>query len=377
MASQSEVKLRKFARIPQFICEYHHDALRFIQKCFGSRHLSMDPENLPQLIHFDAHPDMVVPQVDPAILYDREQLIDELSIENWIIPMCATGLIKDIAWIKNSWARQMPVGEHYFNVGIAAAAAEGQGERLAVDSTLEYFVGEGNVVSSVKDLREVHGIKLTVIDLDDDKSVASTLPSSRPFILDIDMDFFSTNNPFWSIYKKAGLYAELKDIYQFRMDMNNLSQTITNRKRQLEYLKSIFAHLEEKRSLEGFPDTDHELFPKIEYLLKVLTEHYDHSEVDFLLIHDAGCTWDTFGLPDHRSTPKEIEDAMKRTETLLTGLPDPVIITISRSTEDDYCPADQVEEIQESLLKVLKEVYADRLEENPIYFYKNEQQLSG
>lgn len=356
-----------------FICEYHHDALRFILKSFGSRHLLMDSGNSPQMIHFDAHPDLVVPQIDPAILYDKDQLLEELSIENWIIPLCAMGLLSEVAWIKQDWAMQMPLGEHVFNVGVAAGLEEGHGDRLAVDSQLEYFIGEGNFVESSKELKEPRKFLLKVIELEDSNCNSSTMKlSNRPIILDIDLDFYSTNNPFWGIYKKAGLYAELKEIYQFKIDQKDIPGTVKRREGQLKYLKSIFQHLEEKKSLEGFPEENHELFPKIEYLVKVLSEHYDINEIDFLLIHDAGCTWDTYGLPDHRSTEAEIKEAMERTEKFLRTLPDPVLITISRSTEDDYCPSDQVEDIQEQLLTILKRVYADRLEENPIYFYKAE-----
>lgn len=367
MAGQSQVKLRKFSRIPVFICEYHHDALRFIQKCYGSRHLSMGggQDTLPQLIHFDAHPDMVVPEIEPALLYDRANLPDELSIENWIIPLCATGLIDRVTWIKQGWARQMPVGEHIFHVGVSEET-----NRLAVDSTLEYFLGEGNVNLS-KDLKEPHRIKLNVMDLEDYEKAPIKQPSTCPIILDVDLDFFSTNNPFWAVYKKAGLYAELQDIYKFTIDHKNLPESLNTRRSQLAYLKSIFMHLEEHKSLEGFADQDYELFARIEYLVKVLDEHYDIQEIDFLLIHDAGCTWDTYGLPDHRSTKEEITEAMERTESYLRTIPDPVIITVSRSSEDDYCPPDQVEMIQEKFLQVLKNVYADRVEGDPIYYYKN------
>ena len=36
------------------------------------------------------------------------------------------------------------------------------------------------------------------------------------FILDIDLDFFSTLNPFVSLYKEANLYEDLKKLYTFK-----------------------------------------------------------------------------------------------------------------------------------------------------------------
>lgn len=339
----------------------------------------MDGDSRPHLVHFDAHPDLVVPPIDPVILYDRTKLIEELSIENWIMPLCATGLITDISWIKQDWARQIPVGDHSFRIGITRQPQSpelgDEVDRLAVDSKLEYFVGEGNVVESEKELRESHPIQLKVIDLNTGEVTEKSLSlkPNQPIILDIDLDFYSTNNPFWDLYKKAGLYAELRPIYQFQIYETQFNKSLIDRRKQLRYLKMAFDHLAERKSWQDFPGKDHELFPKLEYLLKVLDEHYDLNEIDFPLIHDAGCTWDTYGLPDHRSTEVEIDEALKKTETFLRSLPDPVIITISRSSEDDYCPADQVEVIQRRVLEVLRNVYGSKLTDNPEFYYENEE----
>lgn len=363
---EMSANLRKYPQIPIFICEYHHDALRFFQKSFGSFHLSLEREHRPSLIHFDAHPDLVVPDIEPSLLYDRQSLVDNLSIENWIIPMCASGLIDEVTWIKQGWAHQIEVGTHSFNVGVCKET-----NKLAVDSTLEYFLGEGTVSLS-KDLKEPKKVILRVMDLEDVGDDTNILNTDRPFILDVDLDFYSTNNPFWEIYKKAGVYAELREIYKFSLDKKNLGESLDQRRKQLKYLQSIFTHLEKNKSLEEFQEKDHAMFEKVEYLVKVLSEHYELTEVDFLLIHDAGCTWDTFGLPDHRSSEAEIDEAMERSERFLRSLPDPVLITVSRSSEDDYCPPDQVEAIQEKFLSVLKKVYQDRVSSNPIYYYKDE-----
>lgn len=325
----------------------------------------MESGKTPQLLHFDAHPDLVVPDISPELLFDRRYLVDELSIENWIIPMCATGLVDHVVWIKQEWARQMPVGRHVINVGV-----DKEENRLAVDSTLEYYLGEGQV-NLAKDLQNPHKITLDVVELNEESSI-DIITTNRDIILDVDLDYFSTNNPFWAVYKKAGLYAELRDIYKFTIDEQDLEKSLATRRGQLKYLKEIFTHLEDKKSLDEFPKQNHPLFEKIEYLVKVLADHYDLDQVDFLLIHDAGCTWDTVGLPDHRSSDEEIEQAMERAEKFLTHIPKPTIITISRSTEDDYCPADQVEFIQKQFLEVLERVYGDMVEEKPIYYYQTE-----
>jgi hypothetical protein len=37
-----------------------------------------------------------------------------------------------------------------------------------------------------------------------------------PFILDIDLDFFSTRNPFRGLYENADLYSHLRELYNFQ-----------------------------------------------------------------------------------------------------------------------------------------------------------------
>ena len=37
-----------------------------------------------------------------------------------------------------------------------------------------------------------------------------------PFILDIDLDFFSTRNPFRGLYENADLYFHLQELYNFQ-----------------------------------------------------------------------------------------------------------------------------------------------------------------
>lgn len=44
-----------------------------------------------------------------------------------------------------------------------------------------------------------------------------SLPNKdSPFILDIDLDFFSTKNPFRDLYDRTNLYDRLKPLYYFK-----------------------------------------------------------------------------------------------------------------------------------------------------------------
>ena len=47
---------------------------------------------------------------------------------------------------------------------------------------------------------------------------------SSPYILDIDLDFYSTKNPFLDLFPKANLYSRLKKIYTFESVPKNLPE---------------------------------------------------------------------------------------------------------------------------------------------------------
>lgn len=100
---------RVFSKVPIFIVEDHHDVLTFLYRCIGSRHLPLRGNTI---IHFDSHPDMCIPKHMPAAyVFNKEDLLDSISIENWMMPTVFAGHVERIVWIKPEWANQMPKGK--------------------------------------------------------------------------------------------------------------------------------------------------------------------------------------------------------------------------------------------------------------------------
>lgn len=97
---------------------------------------------------------------------------------------------------------------------------------------------------------------------------------------------------------------------------------------------------------------------QIQSIISCVREYYDGIEVDWSIIHNAGLTCDATELPHHVSTGNELYEIFEWLERFLKTLEiAPVVITISRSSSDDYCPQEQVEYIQQSVLSVLRRVY--------------------
>ncbi|XP_030387171.1 UPF0489 protein C5orf22 homolog [Scaptodrosophila lebanonensis] len=378
----TQSSLRRFKQIPVFIVDYHNDVLEFIYRCLASRHLPLE-NNI--LVHFDSHPDLVIANDIPASAsYDKDTMLTELSIENWIMPTLYAGHFNRMVWLKNSWCQQIPTGKHEFKIGH-------KNDRIGIDCPLDYFIADGNYCPA-DELEDARTVKLQVYDADSeslDPREFITEKDAQGFILDIDLDFFSTSNPFLEIYKDVDCYSQLKEIFHFE-SVESVKQagtatiadyraTAAARKKQLDALKRIFWQLDEHHTLDGMDRPDEsvitpEVYAKIIHLAESLKTKYVDDEIDWLLIFDSGSTTDNNGLPHHISTSEELDQYFAHFKRFLQRLPvPPVAITMSCSVQDDYCPQNQVAFIEEQVLRLLREVFGERVHDKPILHYMDDE----
>ncbi|RZC41506.1 UPF0489 domain containing protein [Asbolus verrucosus] len=357
---------KKHQKIPIYVVEYHHEVLPFIYRNIGSKHLPLEGITF---LHFDSHPDMLIPKNMPCDwVYEKEKLFDEVSIENWMLPAAYAGHFKHLWWIKPPWARQIQDGAQNFRIG------NNKNGNIRVDCKENYFISEC-LVSRIGDLENVKEVGLRVITISDkvDRKIVSQVES--PYILDVDLDFFSTSNPFKDIYDKANTYSILKELYNFEgpksTDDEEVFRTVAKREKQIEELEHIFKHLQEFRELSQNYDTS-DAYKKIKNLKELMLGQYNDEEIDWELVHDAGCTCDDSELPHHVSSDEELSVMFEYFCGFLEILPaPPVIITVSRSTEDDYTPSEDVERIQEFVLDALNKKFVCG---EPILFYKESEE---
>ncbi|KAI4461835.1 misexpression suppressor of ras 6 [Holotrichia oblita] len=352
-------KLRRYEKIPIYVVEYHHEVLPFIYRAIGSRHLPLEGI---RFVHFDSHPDMLIPKDMPAeFVWDKEKLFETVSIENWMMPAAYAGHFKHITWVKPFWADQIANGNYNFLIGKHASSGS-----IRVNSLENYFITEC-IVSREEELSNVKEISLQVLTLgkddnfDDIFKIMKTDFKDDIYILDIDLDFFSTSNPFKAMYNKANMYEELKKIYYFKFpkskNINEIMSAVSEREQQLEELQGLFTHLQKFRKLPEI-DNPTDNYKKVKSLQDKLLQHYSDEQIDFELVHDAGCTHDETELPHHVSSVEELEMMFDSFKNYLEILPlPPVLITISRSTEDDYTPQEDVDMIQEHVIKILQDKF--------------------
>ncbi|XP_061784716.1 UPF0489 protein C5orf22 homolog [Nerophis lumbriciformis] len=409
--------LRFYKDLPVWIVEDHHNVVCHIYRAIASRHLPMKDI---KLVHLDSHPDLLIPvNMCADTVFQKDKLFSELSIENWIMPMVYAGHVSCVAWLHPYWAQQIREGDHTMTVGKDLSTTT-----IRVTSKDHYFLSDGLYVpedqlQNSKPLRlnvirvnPVHGqqsspekkceedpetclakrprregsrlgeagcSRRAEVQVSHDaarshcgggdeegstsyvvKGISTLLSQPEPYILDIDLDFFSCKNPFKELYTQEE-YVILQELYSFRgpgADANEeeLGECVDQRTRQLEDLEAAFADLLED-------DTEEIVAQWVSKLGKACFAHLVSSlksrnpQPDYEMVHQAGLTCDSSELPHHISSDDEIDRLVSAVQLFLSHLPRPTLVTMSRSSLDEYCPAEQVDSVQGRVLAVLENQY--------------------
>ncbi|XP_068092841.1 UPF0489 protein C5orf22 homolog isoform X2 [Hyperolius riggenbachi] len=191
-------------------------------------------------------------------------------------------------------------------------------------------------------------------------NIMEILQKGDAYVLDVDLDFFSVKNPFKEMYTQDE-YKILQELYSFKKPSPDaledaLVDCVENRIHQLEDLEAAFADLCEDDGEEAIQRWAS--IPGMSSLVQLVESLKTRMEApDYEMIHQAGLTCDYAELPHHVSTETEIEGLMQSMKHVLKHLPKPTLVTLARSSLDDYCPSDQVDFIQEKVLDVLRSLY--------------------
>ncbi|KAG7376287.1 hypothetical protein PHYBOEH_001637 [Phytophthora boehmeriae] len=313
---------------------------------------------------------------EPDKLYD---LLDEsvAGIAEFLLPLVFAGHVNQITWIKPSWATQIPTGV-FKQLAIGKRRSTGS---MGVMSELPYFVEDGLFCpeedmepSSVRhwDLFATELSSLAVTE----GAMANARENSKAYILDVDLDYFSTWNPFRrsleafigdsavEIVKRVFSYMRYKCKTLGAMTAKECSE----KKPFIELLKRLQdADARESKSVRGSEWAKVvtelvSLYPEAEQLFQefaLVLEQHREDEVARREIWDSGPFLD---LPHHESSEVEIESMVDGLEhffhahTLDASNP-PALVTIAKSTGDEFLPPKQLETVLASVLKMLERVF--------------------
>ncbi len=350
-----------------YVVEDHNDALEKIYKEIGSKFIQFD--NLT-LVHFDSHPDLSLSRtLNDEFIYNKDLLYSNLSIENWILPAAYAGHINKIVWIKPEWSNQIKSGKYEFYIG-----TDKNNGYIRVSCKQLYFLSE-LVYSNESNLINKKLVTLYVIDFNDLLSLgndASSLKTEifmilkqkadlKNVIIDIDLDFFSTLDPFKDLFQNDYAYNLFKKLYQvsFTCDENdeNFEDSYEIYKvKKREHMDKILGYLTHS-SNEMYEDK--EFYSLLKEYSSILL---NNPSLNVDILHNYGEGIDEIGLPHHKTSVEDlkrmfdsIEEFLKIFFTDISLLPG--LITIARSSLDDYCPTDQVDFIQNEVIMKLKLVF--------------------
>ena len=277
---------------------------------------------------------------------------------------------------------QIPDGMHEFRVGKKRNnEADDIPGLINVTCRQNYFLSEG-ISCSPDQLENSKPLKLQVVCLKEALPTSRTivLPPS-PYVLDIDLDYFSTRNPFKDMFVEAGFYSKLHDIYVFespqeKSTMEASLQASAARKRLICELEDLTEHLDQGGTLEAYSGPGNRHVAKMTELRDSIMACYgEDTDIDWQIVHNAGCTCDDTDLPHHVSTREEVTGMMSELKSHLQGWASyssgqPLAVTVARSSLDDFCPPEQVEFIQEQTLEVL----SSTLEKMAVHLLYKDQQ---
>nr|XP_031837450.1 UPF0489 protein C5orf22 homolog [Nomia melanderi] len=364
--------LRYFTSIPIYVVERHDDVLPFIYRCLSSKYLPFEGNTF---IHLSSHPDMVLPKEMPAdTVWEKEELYKKVSLESWILPSVYAGHLKHLIWVKPPWSTQLPEGVISFVIGKHKETG-----KIRMTCTEPYFVSEGQYgpVDELENTREITLHVMTIGNFieepgksDDFATVGAVirqyLPERDiPYILDIDLDFFSAQNPYISLHHEVNLYEKIAQLYSFERpestDPMVLKEASAARDDQLDELEDLFRYLDEHRSLKGYDGEKTTRYEAVENLYLQLMTAYKQSEINWITIHSAGLTRDDTDLPHHPTSRTDLDRLITGTfRSFLACLSSPpTIVTVARSSDDNYCPSADVDTIQEGVIEELRQRLGD------------------
>merc|ERR550517_294473 len=346
-----------------------------------------------KLLHFDSHPDLGCPEktwkyVDSV--YERDYSINDMykitDIATWITPMALMGHIDFVCWACAYWCDQFPIG--CWNLLVGKDKNDGRikvGTKKNKHYTcLEYWESDDSVCKE-EDFEYYREWTLMVVRYGKNLKLSPAQYnrlynelSEGPWVLDIDEDFLSCNNPY--LDKFRDLFGErahklLSKIYNIRPDDTEVEDELHDCFKKEGYKKSwakfskgtlvrnMKKGMQESgktQALKSFHKFLNKHWPKEHGMKDVSSsESEESSEVDeweianFFSLDDVHSCGQLSMLPHHISSAREIKGLMNEVDLLFEELPPPKIVTVATSRLDRYLPDSQAALIHGFLESVL------------------------
>jgi len=368
-------KLKEFKEKPIYVIDEHDGTMVCALRAIETGHV---PGRNVKLMHFDSHPDLgcileTWDNVDSIYNgdYDIKDLYDETDIATWITPMALAGHCPFVMWACGHWCDQFPVGCWDLLVGkdkndnTVKVGSRGNKKMACLD----YWESGGSVCKE-EDFEYCREWTLMVVRYGKNcelpqkqyDRVMKEFGDGSPWILDIDEDFFSCNNPYFDEFRDLfgeDIHEVVKEIYDVSPDtQTDLEDELMSMYQDQRYCKPWSKFVKSKLAkdlLKAMQCTSKKA--TLKKFHKFLRKHWpngggfeeDVSEEefvewdvkDFFTLDDLHHCGQLACLPHHISTADEIKKLVNSVDALFEELPEPLIVTVATSRLDRYLPDSQ------------------------------------
>ncbi|KAJ0402633.1 hypothetical protein ATCC90586_010872 [Pythium insidiosum] len=347
------------------VADDHHHVLPELHLAIRQRLL---PFHGVHIVHIDAHPDLSFPaDADPQrVVFEPDLLYDTLDasvsgIAEFLLPLVYAGHVNRLTWIKSPWASQMTTG---VMTGIAIGRHR-ETHKLQVSCPWPHFVDE-KLYAPEDELepptRRYWDLEVQELSVDQRSPMASP-----PWVLDIDLDFFSTWNPFRRDLERhfspseMGVLTAVFTTPRFRrVDVDLLP---TQRQRERASFEDVMRRLADRQadddggaSIAGLllPFYDDLTSSTVHAFLSLLSRHRENADALALL----WATAPLLDLPHHESQLDEMEQLLASLRSWLHRHKHspPAIVTIATSVGDEFLPPPQADALLKQVLAIIEEL---------------------
>ena len=358
------------------VVEDHNDALPAIHSAMKKKLLPFDTK-FP-IVHFDSHPDLSPsPSIPAALSFCPRELYEALDesiggIAEWLLPLFYAGHLSSCVWVKRRWCGQF-VGSHSalreFFVG-----EEKDSGLLKVTSKEGYYIEDGGFTDPTK-LNNPQRVRLLVKNADNQQQIEQQIDlecdfgQNYDYVLDVCLDYFFCNNPFiveiekrfgralaMAVYEAAispnyrKIVGDLEDVgvaeaffAAFRDCLESESEFEVGQIRLIEFYAETSGPKIVGKMMQEFASLP------LEIRGKAFAEVLEAVEV-LALPHSSYYKNSIFNLNEERVLFKSVLNGLKLSHP-------PSVVTIARSTEDDFTPKVAVEELQQMVISVIRDTF--------------------
>jgi len=372
-------KRRRLNPVPVYVVDLHDGAMLPFVDAVEKGDL---PKSGVKMLHYDSHPDLGNIEKRSTHLYAAAQGnfnlkgIDSMTdIATWITPLVLSGTLDEVIWCAGHWCKQIKPGTYDLVCGmdktdgkLKTADADGTNSSHAI---LNYWDCDG-AMGKLENMNFQKRWKLHVVIYQKDGTLApkdvkliQSVIKGQPWVLDIDEDFFSCNNPYRDNFAACfgdRTFRLMQKIYEIGCGPDRSVKQIL---KQRLFMKSESEYLQHSHTKTVIEALNEENFPGVQLMKdfrKAFHDFYKKSKnpikvndlIDFDEMHETG---QLSGLPHHISRVDEIARMGGSTQNLLKTLGRPVHVTLATSRTDRYLPDAQAAMIHFMTERMMEKVY--------------------